>query len=88
MMDDVRPGLNRPSTLKRAGDIRSEFKIRCRTTFRVAPPADVEAVAKAVLAIGRLMQTTPGIVEVDVNPLMVHAKGHGATALDALIVAE
>jgi acyl-CoA synthetase (NDP forming) len=58
------------------------------TGFRGAPPVDVEAVAKAVLAIGRLMQTTPGIVEIDVNPLMVHAKGQGATALDALIVAE
>jgi acyl-CoA synthetase (NDP forming) len=58
------------------------------TGFRGAPPADVEAVAKAVLAIGRLMRTTPGIVEIDVNPLMVHAKGQGATALDALIVAE
>ena len=56
--------------------------------FRGAPPVDVEAVAKAVLAIGRLMQTTPGIVEIDVNPLMAHAKGQGATALDALIVAE
>jgi acyl-CoA synthetase (NDP forming) len=58
------------------------------TGFRGAPPVDVEAVAKAVLAIGRLMRTTPGIIEIDVNPLMVHAKGHGATALDALIVAE
>src|SRR6266436_6105454 len=58
------------------------------TGFRGAPPVDIEAVAKAVLAIGRLMQTTPGIVEIDVNPLTVHAKGHGATALDALIVAE
>ena len=58
------------------------------TGFRGAPPVDVEAVAKAVLALGRLMQTTPGIVEIDVNPLMVHAKGQGATALDALIVAE
>jgi acyl-CoA synthetase (NDP forming) len=57
------------------------------TGFRGAPPVDIEAVAKAVLAIGRLMRTTPGIVEIDVNPLMVHAKGHGATALDALIVA-
>ncbi len=56
--------------------------------FRGAPPADVEAVAQAVLALGRLMQTTPGIVEIDVNPLMVHAQGQGATALDALIVAE
>jgi acetate---CoA ligase (ADP-forming) len=56
--------------------------------FRGAPPVDVEAVAKAVIAIGGLMQTQPDIVEVDVNPLMVHAKGHGATALDALIVSE
>ena len=48
----------------------------------------VEAVTKAVLAIGRLMRTMSGIVEIDVNPLMVHAKGQGATALDALIVAE
>jgi acetate---CoA ligase (ADP-forming) len=58
------------------------------TGFRGAPPVDVDAVAKAVLALGRLMRTEPAIVEVDVNPLMVHAKGHGATALDALIVAE
>jgi hypothetical protein len=58
------------------------------TGFRGAPAVDVETVARAVLAIGRLMQTTPGIVEIDVNPLMVHAKGQGATALDALIVAE
>jgi len=58
------------------------------TGFRGAPPVDVQAVAKAVLAIGRLMQTTPAIVEIDVNPLMAHAEGHGATALDALIVAE
>jgi acetate---CoA ligase (ADP-forming) len=34
------------------------------------------------------MQTTPAIVEIDVNPLMVHARGEGATALDALIVAQ
>jgi acyl-CoA synthetase (NDP forming) len=58
------------------------------TGFRGAPPVDIDAVAKAVLAIGRLMQTAPAIVEIDVNPLMVHAKGQGATALDALIVAE
>ena len=58
------------------------------TGFRGAPPVDIEAVAKAVLAIGRLMQTTSAIVEIDINPLMVHPKGQGATALDALIVTE
>ena len=39
------------------------------------------------MAIGRLMQTMPELIEIDVNPLMVHAKGQGVTALDALIVA-
>jgi acyl-CoA synthetase (NDP forming) len=58
------------------------------TGFRGAPPVDVDAVSKAVLAIGALMRATPAIVEIDVNPLMVHAKGQGVTALDALIVAE
>jgi succinyl-CoA synthetase beta subunit len=55
---------------------------------RGAPPADVEAVTTVVMAIGRLMQTVPELTEIDVNPLMVHAKGQGATALDALIVTE
>jgi acyl-CoA synthetase (NDP forming) len=54
---------------------------------RGAPPADTEAVAKTVMAIGRLMRTVPALTEIDVNPLMVHAKGQGVTALDALIVA-
>jgi len=53
---------------------------------RGAPPADTDAIVKVVLAIGRLMQTVPEIIEIDVNPLMVHGQGQGATALDALIV--
>jgi acyl-CoA synthetase (NDP forming) len=55
---------------------------------RGAPPVDTDAVVKAVLAIGRLMRTQSNIVEIDINPLMVHPQGQGATALDALIVAE
>jgi acyl-CoA synthetase (NDP forming) len=55
---------------------------------RGAPPADTDAVVKVVMAIGRVMQTMPEVIEVDVNPLMVHAKGQGVTALDALIVTE
>jgi acetate---CoA ligase (ADP-forming) len=53
---------------------------------RGAPPADIEAVVQVVLAIGRLMASVPELTEIDVNPLMVHAKGDGATALDALVV--
>jgi acetate---CoA ligase (ADP-forming) len=39
-----------------------------------------------VRAIGRIMATMPQVMEIDVNPLMVHRNGGGATALDALIV--
>ena len=56
--------------------------------FRGAPPADITAVAQVVMAISRLMQTVPELTEIDVNLLMVHAQGEGATALDALIVLE
>ena len=56
--------------------------------FRGTPAADVEAVARVVTTVGRLMRTVPGITEIDINPLVVHPKGQGATALDALIVAE
>jgi acetate---CoA ligase (ADP-forming) len=54
--------------------------------FRNLPPVDVTAVAAAAVSLGRLMRAHPDITEIDVNPLMVHAVGQGATALDALIV--
>jgi acyl-CoA synthetase (NDP forming) len=53
---------------------------------RGAPAADVTAVARVATAVGRLMQSVPEIMEVDLNPLLAHARGQGATALDALIV--
>jgi acyl-CoA synthetase (NDP forming) len=56
--------------------------------FRNMPAVDVGAAARATMAIGRLMLTEPSITEIDVNPLMVHADGQGATALDALIVTQ
>jgi acyl-CoA synthetase (NDP forming) len=54
--------------------------------FRNMPAVDVAAVADVVVKLGRLMQAEPSIVEIDVNPLMVHPVGQGAVALDALVV--
>ncbi len=54
--------------------------------FRNAPPADLDAAAEIAHRIGQLMLQQPAISEIDVNPLMVHPRGQGATALDALIV--
>jgi acetate---CoA ligase (ADP-forming) len=68
------------------GGLRRLRSAKLLDGFRGAPPADVAAVAQAVTAIARLMVTVPEILEIDVNPLMVHAAGEGVTALDALVV--
>lgn len=76
-----------------AGLSREEIEQRLRTLrcaallkgFRGAPEVDVAAVAAVVETIGRLMRSCEEIAEVDINPLVVYAKGDGAMALDALI---
>ena len=64
------------------------YKLRCGPIFqgfRGAPELDVSSVAKVVAAIGRWMRSAPQILEIDINPMVVYAKGKGAVALDALI---
>jgi len=79
-----------PGTADRTHILQVLYSLRSAKLLagvRGAPPADVEAAAAAVLAIGRLMAAVPEVTEIDVNPLMVHGHGEGVTALDALIVA-
>jgi acyl-CoA synthetase (NDP forming) len=78
-----------PATADKVQIIEALGKLRSAKLLlgmRGAPPADLTAAAEVVLAIGGLMQSVSEISEIDINPLMVHAKGEGATALDALIV--
>ena len=53
---------------------------------RGAPPSDIDAVVQDRDGNRPIDADCPAITEIDVNPLMVHAKGQGATALDALII--
>ncbi|TMJ99713.1 MAG: CoA-binding protein, partial [Alphaproteobacteria bacterium] len=85
-LGDVQP---LPADADAAQIIEALRKLRSANVLaglRGAPPADIDAVAQVVMAISRLMQTVPELTEIDVNPLMVHAKGQGVVALDALIV--
>jgi acetate---CoA ligase (ADP-forming) len=78
-----------PETADKPQIIEALRKLRAAKLLlgmRGAPPADLAAVADAVLAIGGLMRSVPEISEIDINPLMVHGEDEGATALDALIV--
>jgi acyl-CoA synthetase (NDP forming) len=54
--------------------------------YRGAPPLDIDAVAEMAAQLGAFVMAHPEIAEVDLNPVVVHARGKGAVALDALIV--
>ncbi|CAN5407586.1 acetate--CoA ligase family protein [soil metagenome] len=56
--------------------------------YRGSPALDVDAVAEIIAVVGRLLLGTPSIREIDLNPVVVYAKGQGAVALDALILAD
>jgi acyl-CoA synthetase (NDP forming) len=50
------------------------------------PPLDIEALAVVAVAVGRLIVAAEGaIASIDVNPVLVSARGEGAIVLDALI---
>jgi acyl-CoA synthetase (NDP forming) len=53
---------------------------------RGEPALDVEAFMAAVLAVGRLMlDARAGVVNLDLNPVLVGAEGEGCVALDAVV---
>jgi acyl-CoA synthetase (NDP forming) len=53
------------------------------TGFRGSPPLDVAALAETLHRIARLADDLPSVVELDINPLILHSSG--CTAVDVKI---
>ncbi len=53
--------------------------------FRGTPARDIDSVVDAIMALAAFIAAHPEVREIDINPLMVFAKGEGCLALDALI---
>jgi acyl-CoA synthetase (NDP forming) len=66
--------------------LRSLKGARLFDGYRGSPPADVDAAITVVEILGALLLQHPEIVEADLNPVRIHARGQGATVLDALFV--
>jgi acyl-CoA synthetase (NDP forming) len=78
-----------PITATREDVIQALKELRAAvllTGFRGAPPVDIDAVASAALRVAGLMRVVQSITEIEINPLVAHPRGQGATALDALVV--
>ncbi len=56
------------------------------TGFRGRPKADILAIEKALVSLSDLATDNPEILEMDINPLMVHPEGQGATVADCRII--
>jgi acetyl coenzyme A synthetase (ADP forming)-like protein len=56
------------------------------TGFRGRPKADVEVLEKNLVRLSDMVAHHPEIIELDVNPLLVHEEGQGATVADCRII--
>lgn len=56
--------------------------------FRGKPDADVPALAAAAVKLGDLFIATPGLREIEINPVMVLPQGKSIAAVDVLCVAD
>lgn len=71
-----------PLSAAEAEQMLSEVRgVRLLRGARGTPPADLDAIIQALLAMSRLLVSCPEVIEIDVNPLLVFEEG--AAAVDA-----
>ena len=56
--------------------------------YRGSPALDVESLAALIVKLGAILSAEPALAEIDLNPVILHPKGQGAVALDALILTQ
>ena len=66
--------------------IRSIQGYKLFTGFRGRPKADIEEVEKMLIRLSNLVVDHSEIVELDINPLLVHPEGKGATVADCRMI--
>jgi acetyltransferase len=56
------------------------------TGFRGRPKGDVEILEKSMVRLSDMVVNHPEIIELDINPLLVHEEGKGATVADCRFI--
>ena len=54
--------------------------------FRGNPPSDIDAIVDTLLRLSAMVCNHPEISELDINPLIVHAKGQGCSVADSRVM--
>ncbi len=85
LLDDVRFRIA-PLTDRDADELMREIRgFRLLQGYRGQPAADVAALRDVLLRVSRLADEVPEIVELDLNPVIALADGHGCRIVDARI---
>lgn len=56
--------------------------------FRSRPHGDLDALARAIVAMSRLAAHEPAVIDAEINPLIIRPRGEGVVAVDALVQLE
>jgi succinyl-CoA synthetase beta subunit len=77
-----------PVSVATAEEMISEVRaLKILTGLRGKPRGDLTALAEAISALSQLaIQPEHGVLEAEVNPLMIMGEGQGVLAVDALIL--
>jgi len=90
MVEAVRDAVLAPVPLDQEAALALIHRLSASAVFgpyRGMPPADTEALADLMVKLSRFaFDHVDDVAEVDLNPVVVHAKGNGITVVDALIV--
>lgn len=66
--------------------IRKIKGIKMLEAFRGQPAADMDILERLLVSLSALVTNHPEIEELDINPLLVHEKGQGATVADCRLI--
>ncbi|GGE50326.1 CoA-binding protein [Primorskyibacter flagellatus] len=77
--------VTRPMAEEMIGELKSA---KLLTGYRGQPKRDVAALADLIVKVSDYAMATPGLVEMDINPVWTGTEGQGVMALDAVIVVE
>ena len=53
-----------------------------------SPPADIDALVDLAVLVSRFAAAADAVTSLDLNPVIVHARGQGVSVVDALIVTD
>ena len=85
MLADVRFRIA-PLTDRDADDLLRGIRgVRLLEGYRGHPPADLEALRELLLRVSRMAIDVPEIAELDLNPVIALAPGHGCRIVDVRV---